>query len=238
MNKKKERPKDYKILCIADNKDPYIYCNSIKARFSDVDFVISAGDLPFYYYEFIVSSINKPLLFVFGNHNLKRLGEYKIKYRNVIFTDYGYNYSHSYLNSVGATYIGGKVHRKTGLLIAGLGGSRWYNGMPNQYTEFGMFFYMLKIIPGLLWNRIFYGRFLDIFVTHAPPFRINDKPDLCHTGFKIFLWFLRKFKPKYHIHGHIHIYNRNNKREALYSDTNIINVYNHYLLEIKKGEKN
>jgi uncharacterized protein len=235
MKAGKEIRKDFKILCISDDKDPLVYCDSIKTRFKDIDFVISAGDLPFYYYEFIVSSLNKPLFFVFGNHNLKRLGEYKRKYRYVNFSDY--DDTPSYMNSVGATFIGCKVHRKTGLLMAGLGGSKWYNGMPNQFTELGMFINILKIIPGLLWNRIFYGRYLDIFVSHAPPFGINDKPDMCHTGFKIFLWFLRKFRPKYHLHGHIHIYNRNKKRDALYLETNVINVYNHYLLEIKKGDK-
>ncbi len=224
--------KNYKILCISDHNDPLVYCSSIKKRFSDVDFVISAGDLPFYYYEFIVSSINKPLLFIFGNHNLKRIGEYKKEHSSS--GDFWDSINTLYSKSVGATYISGKINRKTGLLIAGLGGSKWYNGMPNQYTEFGMFFYMLKLIPGLIWNRLFYGRFLDILVTHTPPYGINDKPDICHSGFKVFLWFLKKFKPKYHIHGHIHLYNRNKKRTALYSKTNVINVYNHYLLMVNK----
>lgn len=236
MKNKKETPGSYKILCISDHKDLFVYCDSIKKRFSDVDFVISAGDLPFYYYEFIVSSINKPLFFIFGNHNLKRIGEYKRKYKYTKLSEY--NFAPIHLNSVGATYIGGKINRKTGLLIAGLGGSKWYNGMPNQYTELGMFLYMVKIIPGLIWNRIFYGRYLDILVTHAPPFGINDKPDMCHNGFKVFLWFLRKFKPKYHLHGHIHIYNRNKKRDALYFGTNVINVYNHYLLTVNKDKIN
>lgn len=232
MKKTKGPKNNFKILCISDHKDPFVYCNSIKKRFANVDFVISAGDLPLYYYDFIVSSINKPLFFVFGNHNLKRISEYKKRYKFRSLSDSLYNTT--FMNSVGATYIGGKINRETGLLIAGLGGSKWYNGMPNQYTEYGMFFYLLKLIPGLIWNRLFYGRFLDILVTHAPPFGVNDKPDICHSGFKVFLWFLEKFKPKYHIHGHIHIYNRNQKRDALYSETKVINVYNHYLLMINK----
>ncbi len=234
MKKKDSKKIDFKILCISDNKDPFVYCSSIKKRFSDIDFVISAGDLPFYYYDYIVSSINKPLYFIFGNHNLKKIGSYKKKFRSRSFLEYTFDFS--FLNSVGATYIGGKINRETGLLIAGLGGSMWYNGMSNQYTEFGMFLYMLKLIPGLIWNRLFHGRYLDILVSHSPPFGINDKPDICHTGFKVFLWFLKKFQPKYHIHGHIHIYNRNKKRDTLYSKTNVINVYNHYILTVNKGE--
>ena len=57
-----------KILCISDQIDPLIYTNSIRQRFADVDLVLCAGDLPMDYLEFIVSSLNKPVFFVFGNH--------------------------------------------------------------------------------------------------------------------------------------------------------------------------
>jgi Icc-related predicted phosphoesterase len=235
MRKKENSKKSIiKILCISDHKDPLVYSNSIKSRFSDIDFVISAGDLQFQYYDFIVSSLNKPLYFVFGNHHLKRIGDYKKKYDNKITNTF---YSQKMFQPVGATYISGKIKQEKGLLIAGLGGCKWYNGKPNQYTEFGMFINIMKLIPGLLWNRIFHGRFLDILVTHAPPFGINDKQDRCHRGFKVFLWFLEKFKPKFHIHGHIHIYDRNSKREELYLNTRIINVYNHYILKMEKNNE-
>ncbi len=60
-----------KVLCIADHIDPVIYSANLKARFADVDLVLSAGDLALEYYDFIVSTLNKPLLFVFGNHHLE-----------------------------------------------------------------------------------------------------------------------------------------------------------------------
>ena len=65
-----------KILCVSDQIDPLVYSINIKERYQDVDLVISAGDLPMEYLEFIVSSLNKPLLFVFGNHNLNALPYY------------------------------------------------------------------------------------------------------------------------------------------------------------------
>jgi predicted phosphodiesterase len=58
-----------KILCISDTTDPLVYSPNIAERYADVDCVISAGDLPLKYYEYILSSLNKPLYFVFGNHN-------------------------------------------------------------------------------------------------------------------------------------------------------------------------
>ena len=66
-----------KVLCIADHIDPVIYSANLKARFADVDLVLSAGDLSLEYYDFIVSTLNKPLLFVFGNHHLEGWSEYR-----------------------------------------------------------------------------------------------------------------------------------------------------------------
>ncbi len=216
-----------RILCIADHIDPLVYSNNIKERFKDIDIVISAGDLPLRYYDFIVSNLNKPLLFVFGNHNLKRIHLYKPEYRKELKAMYDL----SSFNSCGAIYIGGKVKMVKGIIFAGLGGSMWYNGGMNQYTEAGMFFQILKLIPKLIFHRIVHGRYLDVLLTHSPPYGINDLPDRCHTGFKVFLWFMKRFKPKYLIHGHIHLYNSNAKREASYLDTKIINAYNHCLIE-------
>ncbi|MGH0052338.1 MAG: metallophosphoesterase, partial [Sphaerochaetaceae bacterium] len=59
-----------KLLCIADETDPLVYSKNIASRYADIDAVIAAGDLPLKYYEFIISTLNKPLFFVFGNHNL------------------------------------------------------------------------------------------------------------------------------------------------------------------------
>jgi predicted phosphodiesterase len=65
-----------KILCISDETDPLIYSKNIASRYGDVDLVLAAGDLPLKYYEFIISSLNKPLYFVFGNHNLEFLHQF------------------------------------------------------------------------------------------------------------------------------------------------------------------
>jgi Icc-related predicted phosphoesterase len=216
-----------RLLCIADHVDPFIYSTGLKARYGKVDMVISAGDLTFGYYDFIVSNLNKPLYFVFGNHHLEGRSSFQRK------RDPFHGPDDSWQNSTGATCLEGKVMRFHGLTLAGLGGSIWYNGGENQYTDFTMFLAILRLIPGMLWHKIFHGRYLDILITHSPPYGINDLPDPCHTGFRVFLWFMRTFKPTYLIHGHVHLYDRNAAREAHYGGTTIINAYDHIVIDLE-----
>lgn len=223
-----------KILCVSDHIDPLVYSDNIKQRFKEVDLVLGAGDLPLDYYEYIISCLNKPLYFIFGNHNLKRY--YLFKPNKTDHINYS-QYKQKSLNEVfGSQYIGGKLikDKRNDLLIAGLGGSYRYNKGPNQYTEFSMFINILPVIPKLLINRIFRGRYLDILLTHAPPKGIHDREDRCHRGFKIFLWFMRRFKPRYLIHGHIHLYDSRDRRKSLYMDTTVVNCYDHLVLEWKE----
>lgn len=220
-----------KILCVADHIDPLVYSAAIKQRFADVDLVLSAGDLPMEYLGFISASLNKPIYFVFGNHHLKFLSRFR---RWGLETDARFSTGDEKVdaNYFGSAYIGSRVVRHKGLIIAGMGGCRRYNKGENQFTEFQMLRRILRMTPQLLFNRIFRGRALDILLTHASPFGINDRPDPTHVGFKVFLWFLRTFRPRYQLHGHVHLYDLNAERIASYEETEIINVYDHYVLEI------
>ena len=144
------------------------------------------------YYGYIVSSLNKKLFFVFGNHNLKH-------YNRFTSTNNSFTYDPGAVNqhSFGSIFVSGKVIRekKSGLIIAGIGGSINYNNGENQYTDTQMYLKLLKLVPRLMWNKLFHGRYLDIFLTHSPPRGYNDREDPCHRGFKSFLWFLEKFTP-------------------------------------------
>jgi len=224
-----------KILIVADHKDPLVYSPNIKQRFKDVDLVLGAGDLPMEYYGFIVSSLNKPLYFVFGNHNLKRYHLFKKGGMASSFGSGSTIIEDMYSKSFGATYLDGKSIRikSKNLLIAGLGGSMRYNKGDNQYTEWSMFIRILKMVPSLIRNKLLYGRYLDILLTHASPRGIHDREDPCHIGFKSFLWFMDKFKPKYLLHGHIHLYSLNEKRVTRYKETTVINTYDHYVIELE-----
>ncbi len=223
-----------KILCIADHVDPRVYSNAIKERFKDVDLVLSAGDLPMDYLGFIVTCLNKTLYFVFGNHNLKYLGRFNKKYEKQFIPP------HQRLKSFGSTYVGFNVkyNKKNDLIIMGLGGCKKYNNADNQHTEFEMYKHMIRLLPKLLFNKIFRGRYLDILLTHAAPRGIHDKEDPCHVGFKSFKWFMRKFSPQYLLHGHIHLYNINEKKITDYYNTRVINVYDHFVLDFDKEADN
>ncbi|MDR2102811.1 MAG: metallophosphoesterase [Treponema sp.] len=219
-----------KILCISDHIDPLVYTNSIRERFRDIDLILSAGDLPMDYLEFIVSSLNKPLLFVFGNHNLEGLNLYKPG--GDVFSPI----EHTIVYGCGATHIGSRVVMEGGMIFAGLGGSMRYNKGENQFTEFQMNLEILKLLPKLIFNRIFRGRFLDVLLTHASPKGIHDKEDRCHWGFKTFLRFIQVFKPKYLVHGHIHLYDLSDVRLTRYENTLVVNAYSHYVIDTE--EKN
>lgn len=227
-----------KLLCISDQIDPIVYSNSIKERFKDVDVVLCAGDLPMEYLDFIVSSLNKPTFFIFGNHNLKDFGYYhslKTPGQMPYVID-NYDMAHSH----GAVYTGFKVLTIKDipgetLLLAGASGSIEYNHGLNQYTNKGMMFKLIRLIPRLLTNKLKYGRYLDIFLTHAPPAGIHDLNDPCHRGFDCYKWFMHKFKPTYLIHGHIHLYDIQSSRVSTFEDTTVINAYSHYLLQFNPG---
>lgn len=219
-----------KILCIADHKDPLIYSQSLKQRHGDVKFILGAGDLDLEFYGFIVSVLNKPLHFIFGNHNLKHLRNYQ----KLSVADYTRVGIENHKPSFGSNYIDTKIIKQSGLLIAGLGGCLRYNNGENQYTNFQMYIRVWKMIPKLLWNKLRHGRYLDILLTHAAPRGIHDQEDRCHLGFKAFTWFMKKFSPKYLIHGHIHIYDRNKSRRTKYLNTTVINAYNHVIIDTEK----
>jgi Icc-related predicted phosphoesterase len=201
-----------RILCVSDRIDPLVYSNSIKTRFSNVDMILSAGDLPLDYLEFIVTNLNKPLLFVYGNHHAEEM-------------------ANDDRDAFSSMHLGSKVRMEDGLIVAGLGGSMRYNQGPNQFTDLQMYGEIAKLIPFLLCNRLFRGRYLDVLLTHAPPKGIHDKPDKCHWGFKAFLWFIKTFKPKYLVHGHIHLYDLADIRRTRYLETEVINAYSHYIID-------
>ena len=75
-----------KVLLIGDEISPALYNINVKKikRLKNIELIISTGDLPFYYYDFLVSNFNVPLMFVFGNH-VRPQDEFIIKTKNVLF---------------------------------------------------------------------------------------------------------------------------------------------------------
>lgn len=219
-----------KILCVADHIDPLVYSSGIKVRFHDVGLVLSAGDLPLNYYDFIISTLNKPLLFVFGNHNLRGFENYSGCADPLGRNSSGRRDAES--SCSGAVYISGRVRREKKVLVAGMGGSRWYNGGENQFTELQIYLRLAILVPRLFFNRLRHGRYLDVLLTHAPPFGIHDGEDRCHRGFQAYLWFMRVFKPRYLVHGHVHLYSHEQIRTTRYHQTTVVNAFEHAVIDL------
>ena len=207
-----------KILAVSDRVLDKLYSGTIRQTYSDVDLMIGCGDLPFYYLDFLTSAIDAPLVYVRGNHD--EGPQYAVDGR--VWRDVR-----------GGVDIHGKVVARKGLILAGLQGSMRYKAHADyMYTEAEMRRVVAQLVPRMLWNRQRLGRALDVLVTHSPPFGIHDRPDLPHTGFKVFLSFLRLFKPRYHLHGHVHIYRQDEITQTQFEETTIINVYPYRLLEM------
>ena len=202
-----------KILAVSDVELPYIYEAVPGEVFKDIDLVISCGDLRFAYLEYILSLLNKDLYYVRGNHAPEG--------RDIKTEPEG----------------GRNLHMTTrvteqGLLLAGIEGSLLYNHGPYQYTQAQMWWMVYRLVPKLLINYMRYGRFLDIFVTHAPPWKIHDQDDLAHQGIKAFRWLIENFKPKFHLHGHTTNYLSNERQVSKLGKTTIINVTGYDVVEV------
>jgi uncharacterized protein len=205
-----------KVLAISDKIIDFIYSPTVRERFGHVDLVIGCGDLPYYYMEYIVSMLDKPLYFVRGNHASR----------------VEYSAAGPRRSPWGAIDLHKRVEEHEGLLMAGLQGSIRYNKGPFQYTEQEMQWNVAQMLPQLFMNRARHGRFLDVLVAHSPPRGVNDQDDRCHTGFKVFRWLLQYLRPRWMLHGHIHLYHPDTSTRSIFHDTEVINCYGYKELEL------
>ncbi len=206
-----------KVLAITDEVAPLVYDAGIQARFADVDLVLACGDLPHYYLEYVVTMLNVPLYYVMGNHGI----------------DFKYCSSDGGKEGPGGCIdIDERAVCHGGLLIAGLEGSMRYKPGPYQYSNGEMSRKALRLGTRLLRQRLFRRRRLDVLITHAPPLGIHDGKDVCHTGFRAFLTFMDRHRPRYLIHGHSHVHSQLQITTTEYGDTVVANVHPYRVLEI------
>ena len=202
-----------KLLCLSDVEVPAVYSSRIRERFPGLDAVISCGDLPWYYLEYVVSMLDLPLYYVQGNHVFDvedSEGEVRHHPQGAI-----------------------NLHRQViydpqlDLILAGIEGSLFYNRRAYQYTQRQMWQMVLGLVPQLMFNKIRYGRYMDVFITHAAPTGIHDEDDQAHKGVDAFRWLIENFSPKLHLHGHIHLYNPLKARETMHGTTFVANCSGH-----------
>ncbi len=200
-----------KILAISDRVDERVYSEHILHNYGDVDLFVGCGDLPNYYLEYVVSITNQPVLYVHGNHDVE-----------VQLTATGRRVK----TAEGCDLIDGRIVNVKGLIFMGLGGSiRYKPGTPFQYTEGQMRARVARLIPRLLVNKLRYGRFIDVVITHASPYGIHDSTDRAHVGFKVFLTLMTWFKPRFLLHGHMHDRRYNTQTRTTFRDTTVVGVF-------------
>jgi hypothetical protein len=204
-----------KLLAVADEVDARLYSEPALRERRQPDYILGCGDLPAYYLDYLVSKLNVPLFAIHGNHDAPRPLEGSAGFEGC-----------------GASWIGGRGVRIGGLLLAGFDGSLRYNSGAYQSTQIEMHAAVRRLVPWLLANRLRYGRFMDVLITHAPPRGIHDDNDRCHTGFEAFNWLIKGFKPRYHLHGHIHVYDRRTEMVTRIGTTEVVNVYPFRELEL------
>ena len=59
-----------KILAVSDEESDVLWGERVREIAQGVDVIISCGDLRNDYLEFLLTMINAPLLYVFGNHDV------------------------------------------------------------------------------------------------------------------------------------------------------------------------
>jgi Icc-related predicted phosphoesterase len=210
----------FKILAVTDQAVDSLHSPNVKNRFGDVDMIISCGDLHYVYLDYLVTVLGKPLYFVHGNHD-----------RDYEYTENG----RRYLAPQGATALDMRVVKgPCGLILAGLEGSIRYDpNSSHQYTQEQMDRRATQLAARLMGHRMRHGRYLDILVTHSPPFGVGDGPDPAHIGFRAFNTLIDRFKPRLMLHGHQHRYYGpyGIPRSTQLGATRVLNVYPYQLIE-------
>lgn len=199
-----------RILAIGDQESSYLWDYFEKSKLEGIDLIISCGDLNPNYLSFLATFTSAPVLYVHGNHDER------------------------YIQTPpeGCICIEDKIYVHQGIRILGLGGSMRYKPGECQYTERQMRTRVNKLKLQLLRRRGF-----DILVTHAPAYQLNDGTDLPHQGFRVFLTLLDRYRPKFFLHGHVHMsYGRRHKRYDKYQGTHVINVYERCVFDYEDEE--
>ena len=186
------------------------------------DLVLSPGDLPHGYLDFLVSTLNVPLLYVPGNHDPDL--------QPGLPTLDTQAWDLSTLGPAGCDNADGRVLDAAGLRVAGLGGSIRYNRGPNQYTQREMWWRALRLELRVRLRALRGGRRLDILLAHSPPLGVGDGPDPAHQGFAAFHGLVGRLRPRLLVHGHLHPYQRPVTDRELGS-TKVINAVGYRILE-------
>lgn len=193
-----------KILVISDQESKSLWDHYEKSKLEGIELILSCGDLSPQYLSFLATFSKAPVLYIHGNHD----GCYQDT------------------PPEGCTCIDDDLYVYNGVRILGLGGSMKYKPGPYQFSEAGMKARIMRMS-----YKIFKNKGFDILLTHAPAAGIHDMDDLAHKGFKCFVDLIKKYKPAYFVHGHVHMSYGRFPREEKYEDTIVVNAFEKHIIE-------
>lgn len=200
-----------KILTISDIVMPQLEnAANLRRRYSDIDVVISCGDMPVAYMDYITTILGVPLLYVRGNHDESYEDE-----------------------PPGGVDLHKQIYTYKGITFVGLEGSIRYNKGNIQYSQGEMRRMVNRMTPSLMFHKMRTGQFPDILVTHSPAWGIHDAEDVPHHGFKALLTYMKRFKPRYMFHGHVHTWDRRKTVVTDYEETRIMNINPYTVIDVE-----
>lgn len=194
-----------RVLAVADEVSEGLYGSRLTDLAPDV--IVSCGDLPFDFLEYLVTVAGVPLLYVLGNHDPDPGG--KVDPSTLLSPAYLTRSHKDPPGPPGCTSIEGRWLDVAGIRIAGLGGSTRYSPGPNQYTERQMNRRVRRLVRRFRWEMLRGGLSsggpgIDLFVTHSPPRDAGDRDDPAHRGFSSFHRIITIIAPTVFVHGHVH----------------------------------
>lgn len=195
-----------KILALADRECPGLWDYFDRRKLEGVELILSCGDLDPRYLSFLATFAHGPVLYVHGNHDDR----------------------YAQVPPEGCICVENQIYIHQGVRILGLGGSvRYKREGEHQYTQRQMSRRVLRCALPLLRKG---G--VDILLTHAPALGVNDGDDLAHNGFQAFNDLMDRCRPRYLVHGHVHMnYGIDIPRLSQYGDTQVINAYESYTFD-------
>jgi Icc-related predicted phosphoesterase len=207
-----------RILALSDQIHPFIYQERFPSNLPPFDLVLIAGDLPGSYIEFVATKVRVPVVYVHGNHK----------------EEYVQDYLGHLTPPGGAIPAHGRIVRVAGLRIAGWGGCPRYNRREmGQYAEAEAQGRFLSWLPLLMPRRLAQGHGVDILLSHAPPPGPHAGPDFAHRGSSALGLFHRLYRPRLHVHGHVHLYEAQPQREYLSPEgVRVVNAFAYTLIEL------
>jgi calcineurin-like phosphoesterase family protein len=214
-----------KVLSVSDEIVEPLWTGWVRKRAGDVDLILGAGDLPFEYLDYLANELDKPCVFVPGNHDPDLAGHER---RGLWIRD---GLPVEWPGPVGGVNADGQVVDVAGLRVAGLGGSIRYNEGPNQWTERQQARRVGRVTRTAARRERRDGRPVDVLLTHSPPKDCGDREDPAHRGFACLHTAVERMRPQLLLHGHIHPHGQPVPDRQL-GKTRVVNTVGYRILDL------